>query len=205
MDAFHPSGIIIRARPVTRKTNPLMNVILKKIQLCTCRGTETSTDDVLRCLTGRVDKLVGFGCISTGRSIYTNVDMQPKPTSLSICPVEQRNMSSIEVSVPLHVHSWIFFKDNVHEWVGFSCDGTGPDDDSRRTKRVRGWSRLNWLGGILIIVSLHIHFNKLLMPLCPYAALPIRCKVYNNRFTVNASFRVSLLFACRRLCQDQAT
>ena len=25
----------------------------------------------------------------------------------------------------------------------------------------------NWLGGILIIVSLHIHFNKLLMPLSP--------------------------------------
>ena len=30
-----------------------------------------------------------------------------------------------------------------------------------------GWSRLNWLGGILIIVSWHIHFNKLLMPLTP--------------------------------------
>ena len=110
MDAFRPSGIIIRARRVTSKTNPLMNVILKKIQLCTCRGTETSTDDVLRCLTGQVDKLVGFGCISTGRSIYTNVDMQPKPTNLSICPVEQHNMSSIEVSVPLHVHSWIFLR-----------------------------------------------------------------------------------------------
>ena len=33
--------------------------------------------------------------------------------------------------------------------------------------RVQGWSRLNWLGGILIIVSWHIHFNKLLMPLTP--------------------------------------
>ena len=37
----------------------------------------------------------------------------------------------------------------------------------KRTKRVQGWSRLNWLGGILIIVSWHIHFNKLLMPLTP--------------------------------------
>ena len=35
-----------------------------------------------------------------------------------------------------------------------------------RTKRVQGWSRLNWLDGILI-VSWHIHFNKLLMPLTP--------------------------------------
>ena len=37
----------------------------------------------------------------------------------------------------------------------------------KRTKRVQGWSRLNWLGGILIIVFWHIHFNKLLMPLTP--------------------------------------
>ena len=46
-------------------------------------------------------------------------------------------------------------------------DGTGPADESKRTKRVQGWSRLNWLGGILIIVSWHIHSNKLLMPLTP--------------------------------------
>ena len=38
---------------------------------------------------------------------------------------------------------------------------------------------LNWLGGIIIIVSLHINFNKLLMPFSLVAALPIRCKVYN--------------------------
>ena len=60
-----------------------------------------------------------------------------------------------------------FFKDNVNEWVTFACDGTGPADESKRTKRVQGWSRLNWLSGILIIVSWHIHFNKLLMPLTP--------------------------------------
>ena len=66
---------------------------------------------------------------------------------------------------------WIFFffflKDNVNEWVTFACDGTGPADESKRTKRVQGWSRLNWLGGILIIVSWHIHFNKVSMPLTP--------------------------------------
>ena len=62
---------------------------------------------------------------------------------------------------------WIFFKGNVNEWVTFACDGTGPADESKRTKRVQRWSRLNWLGGILIIVSWHIHFNKLLMPLTP--------------------------------------
>ena len=39
--------------------------------------------------------------------------------------------------------------------------------ESKRTKRVQGWSRLNWLGAILIIVSWDIHFNKLLMPLVP--------------------------------------
>ena len=32
---------------------------------------KTSTDDVLLCLAGQVDKLVDFGCISTGRSVYT--------------------------------------------------------------------------------------------------------------------------------------
>ena len=62
---------------------------------------------------------------------------------------------------------FFFFKDNVNEWVTFAYDGTGPADESKRTKRVQGWSRLNWLGGILIIVSWHIHFNKLLMPLTP--------------------------------------
>ena len=105
--------------------------------------------------------------------------MQPKSTNLSTRPVKQRNTSSVEVSVLLLVHRWIFFKDNVNEWVAFAGDGTGSADESKRTKRVQGWSRLNWLGGILTIVSWHIHFNKLLMPLRPYAALPIRCKVYN--------------------------
>ena len=56
-------------------------------------------------------------------------------------------------------------KDNINEWVTFACDGTGPADESKRTKRVQGWSRSNWLDGILITVTLHIHFNKLLMPL----------------------------------------
>ena len=94
--------------------------------------------------------------------------MQPKSTNLSTRSVKQRNTSSAEVSVLLHVHSWIlFFKDNVNEWVTFACDGTDSADESKRTKRVQGWSRLNWLVGILVIVSWHIHFNKLLMPLTP--------------------------------------
>ena len=93
--------------------------------------------------------------------------MQPKSTNLSTRSVKQRNTSSVEVSVLLHVHSWMFFKDNVNEWVTFACDGTGPADESKRTKRVQGWSRINWLGGILITVFWHIHFNKLLMPLTP--------------------------------------
>ena len=79
---------------------------------------------------------------------------------------------------------WIcffFFKDNVNEWVTFACDGTGPADESKRTKRVQGWSRLNWLGGILIIVSWHIHFNKLLMPLTPRMLL---CQLV-ARFTIS--------------------
>ena len=54
---------------------------------------------------------------------------------------------------------FLFFKDTANEWVTFAYDGTGPADESERTKRVQGWSRLNWLGGILIIVSWHIHFK----------------------------------------------
>ena len=90
-----------------------------------------------------------------------------KSTNLSTGPVKQRSMSSVEVSVLLPVLSWIFFKDNVNEWVTFACDGTGPADESKRTKRVQRWSRLNWLDGILIIVSWYIPLNKLLMPLTP--------------------------------------
>ena len=54
------------------------------------------------------------------------MDIQPKPTNLSTRSVEQRNTSSVEVSVLLHVHCR-FFKDNVNEWVAFACDGTGKD------------------------------------------------------------------------------
>ena len=75
--------------------------------------------------------------------------MQPKSTNLSTRPVKQRNCSSVEVSVLLHVQSWIFFvEDNVNEWVTFACDGTCPADESKRMKRIQGWSRLNWLGGV---------------------------------------------------------
>ena len=55
---------------------------------------------------------------------------------------------------------FFFVKDNVNEGVTFACDGTGPADESKRTKRIPGWSSLNWLGGVLIIASWPIHFNK---------------------------------------------
>ena len=95
------------------------------------------------------------------------MDMQPKSTNMSTRPVEQCNTSSVEVSVLLMCIVGFFFKENVNEWVTFACDRTGLADESKRTKRIQGWSRLNWLGGVLIIVSWHIHFNKLLMPLTP--------------------------------------
>ena len=41
-------------------THSLTLSLKNKIQLSTGRSTETSTDDILRCLTGRVDKLVDF-------------------------------------------------------------------------------------------------------------------------------------------------
>ena len=47
--------------PVTTKRNPLINVV-------PC--TKTSTNDVFCCIVGRVDEMVGFRLISTGRSIY---------------------------------------------------------------------------------------------------------------------------------------
>ena len=113
LDAFRPFGLISRARPVTSKSNPLISVILKKKKSNACRSTETSTDDILLCLAGRVDKLVDFGCISTGRSVYTlnlPVDMQPKSTNLSTRPAKQSNMSSVEVSVLLHALDFFFLR-----------------------------------------------------------------------------------------------
>ena len=89
--------------------------------------------------------------------------MQPKPINSSTRLVKQRNTSSVEVLVLLRVHC-SFFKDNVNEWVTFDCDGTGPANESKKTKRVQGWSRQNWMGGKLIVVFLHIHLKKLLMP-----------------------------------------
>ena len=60
-----------------------------------------------------------------------------------------------------------FFRITLMSGLLLLATGRALLDESKRTKRVQGWSRLNWLGGILIIVSWHIHFNKLLMPLTP--------------------------------------
>ena len=64
--------------------------------------------------------------------------MRPKSTNLSTPPVKQCNTSLVEVSVLLMCIVGYFFKDNVNEWVTFACDGTGPADEYKRTKRVQG-------------------------------------------------------------------
>ena len=76
-------------------------------------------------------------------------------TNSSIRYVKQRKTSLLEILVLQRVH--FLFKDNVNEWATFACVGKGPADESKRTKRIQEWSRQNWLGGILIIVSLYIH------------------------------------------------
>ena len=126
LDAFHPFGLISRARPVTSKRNSL----IKRHPL-----TSNAHAEVLR--------------------------LQPTTSSvasrggLTNWLVKQRRTLLVEVLVLLRVHC--SFKDNVNEWVSFTCDGTGPADESKRTKRIQVWSRQNCLGVILIIVSLHIH------------------------------------------------
>ena len=198
LDAFRPFGLISRARPVTSKSNPLINVILKKRKnkSNTCRSTETSTDELLLCLAGQVDKLVDWLHIHWEISLHTDLKKQIKRCIYSLAPclcnaitLEASALTIHKVgagrplidvsskSMPTNFHSislrskpgllqsyigsvgfvFSFFKDNVNEWVTFACDGTGPADESKRTKRVQGWSCLNWLGGILIIVSWHIH------------------------------------------------
>ena len=77
--------------------------------------------------------------------------MQPKLTNSSTHPVKQSKTLLVEVLVLLRVHC--SFKDNINEWSSFACDGMCPGDESKRTKRVQGGSRLNCLVGILIIVS----------------------------------------------------
>ena len=79
--------------------------------------------------------------------------MKPKPTNLSTRPIKQRKTSLVEVLILLSVHC--SFKDKVNKWVTFACEGTGPADESIRTTHVQGWSRQNWLRGILIVVSLY--------------------------------------------------
>ena len=55
---------------------------------------------------------------------------------------------------------YFFFKDNVNEWVTFACDGTGPADESKRTKRVQGWSRLiGWVVYSLLFPGIFILIN----------------------------------------------
>ena len=64
----------------------------------------------------------------------------------------------------------LFFKDSINEWVTFACDGTGHADESKRTKRVQGWSRLNWLGGThycflayFILINVNAPYARMLL------------------------------------------
>ena len=88
LDAFRPFGLISRARPVTSKSNPLINVILKKRKnkSNTCRSTETSTDELLLCLAGQVDKLVDWLHIHWEISLHTDLKKQIKRCIYSLAP-----------------------------------------------------------------------------------------------------------------------
>ena len=45
-------------------------------------------------------------------------------------------------------------------WVTFACDSTGPADESKRTKRVQGWSRLiGWVVYSLLFPGIFILIN----------------------------------------------
>ena len=82
------------------------------------------------------------------------MNMQPKPTNSSTRPLSNARRRWLK---PKYFCVYIArLKDIVNEWATFACDGMGPADESKRTTRVRGWSRQNWLGCILIIVSLYI-------------------------------------------------
>ena len=71
--------------PSQAKVTHSLTLSLKKIQLCSCTSTETSTDDVLRGLTGRVDRLVDIGC-------------QPALLSHAIRKIKSYNMLSLFLS-----------------------------------------------------------------------------------------------------------
>ena len=60
-------------------------------------------------------------------------------------------------------------------------------------KRIQGWSRLNWLGGILIIVSWHIHFTKLLMPLMPVCCFANEVQGLQKKLFIKGQLFYSLI------------
>ena len=74
------------AVPSQAKVTHSLTLSLKKIQLSTCRSTETSTDDILRCLTGRVDKLVDWLHIHWEISLHTDLKKQIKRCIYSLAP-----------------------------------------------------------------------------------------------------------------------
>ena len=73
--------------PSQAKVTHSLTLSLKtKIQLCTCRSTETSTDDVLLCLAGRVDKLVVLVAYPLGDQLHTDLKKQIKRCIYSLAP-----------------------------------------------------------------------------------------------------------------------
>ena len=74
--------------PSQAKVTHSLTLSLKKIQLCTCRSTETSTAEVLSCLAGRVDKLVDFGCTvyPLGDQLHTDLKKHIKRCIYSLAP-----------------------------------------------------------------------------------------------------------------------
>ena len=74
------------AGPVPSKAKVTHSLTLSLKKSNTCRSTETSTDDVLLCLAGRVDKLVDWLHIHWEISLHTDLKKQIKHCIYSLAP-----------------------------------------------------------------------------------------------------------------------
>ena len=74
------------AGPVPSKAKVTHSLTLSLKKSNTCRSTETSTDDVLLCLAGRVDKLVDWLHIHWEISLHTDLKKQIKRCIYSLAP-----------------------------------------------------------------------------------------------------------------------
>ena len=78
------------AGPVPSKAKVTHSLTLSLKKSNTCRSTETSTDDVLLCLAGRVDKLVDWLHIHWEISLHTDLKKQIKRCIYSLCQLVAR-------------------------------------------------------------------------------------------------------------------